>query len=127
MLSSQQMTKTATLCCIMIFIFSGQLLSAAELIRRTAKAAKADTEIKIDGKDTGEDWSKADILSGFTQYEPANGLPSAFTTRVRMLFDDEGLYVFADLIDNAPDSISTELGKRDSDNDITVSYTHLRA
>ena len=101
---------------------SNQILFGAEPARRTANAVRAVTAIKIDGKDEEAAWNNAELLTGFTQYEPANGLPAAFTSQVRLLFDNEGLYVFAKLIDNYPDSISTELGKRDSDNDINADW-----
>jgi hypothetical protein len=39
-----------------------------------------------------------------------------------MVFDDEGIYVFAEMLDCQPDSISRELGKRDSDNEINADW-----
>src|SRR5512133_3593085 len=104
------MTRTFSLCLLLALILSNQILFGAELTRRTANAGKAETAIRIDGKDDEASWKSAELLTGFTQYEPANGLPSAFTSQVRLLFD------------NYPDSISTELGKRDSDNDINADW-----
>jgi hypothetical protein len=105
-----------------MLLFTNQYLCSAELLRRAATATKAVSEIKIDGKDTEAAWNNTELLSQFTQYEPANGLPSTFTTKVRMLYNDEGIYVFANLIDSFPDSIAAELGKRDSDNDINADW-----
>ena len=106
----------------LLLLLSGQTLLGSGINRRTANTTRTETRIKIDGKADEAAWNNSDIITGFTQYEPANGLPSTFTTRVRMIYDNEGIYVFADLIDSAPDSIATELGKRDSDNDINADW-----
>lgn len=116
------MTRPTSYLLLLAFLLSNQVLSGADLERRTANAGKATTTISIDGKDDEPAWNNAELLTGFTQYEPANGLASAFTSQVKLLFDNEGLYVFANLIDSYPDSISTELGKRDSDNDINSDW-----
>jgi len=90
--------------------------------RRQAYVSRTTGQIRIDGKSNEPSWSSAVPYEEFTQYEPANGYPSSFKTRVRMLFDDEGIYVFAELFDSHPDSIALELGKRDSDNEINADW-----
>ena len=105
----------------LVIMFS-QMLSGAPGPRRTATVSRSSGIIRIDGQADEPAWTAAQVCEGFTQYEPANGYPTTFETRVRMLFDDEGIYVFADLYDSHPDSISKELGKRDSDNEINADW-----
>jgi len=90
--------------------------------RRTSYVSRSSGIIRVDGRDDEPAWATSAVYEDFTQYEPANGFPSAFETKVRMLFDDEGIYVFAEMFDNQPDSISKELGRRDSDNQINADW-----
>jgi hypothetical protein len=41
----------------------------------------------------------------FTQYEPYNGASPSQPTRVKVLYDDDALYIGAWMLDSAPDSI----------------------
>ena len=90
--------------------------------RKTSSVSRSSDIIRVDGRADEPAWASSSVYEDFTQYEPANGFPSAFETKVRMLFDDEGIYVFAEMFDNHPDSISKELGKRDSDNQINADW-----
>ena len=98
------------------------VLSGGSDPRRTGQVARSSGVIRIDGRDDEPAWSNSQVYEDFTQYEPVNGYPSSFQTKVRMVFDNEGIYVFADMLDNHPDSISMELGKRDSDNEINADW-----
>ncbi len=98
------------------------VLSGGPGQRRTGQVARSSGVIRIDGRDDEPAWSNSQVYQDFTQYEPANGYPSSFQTKVRMAFDNEGIYVFAEMLDSNPDSISLELGKRDSDNEINADW-----
>ncbi len=50
----------------------------------------------------------------FVQIEPYNGRPASFPTSVLIGYDDQALYVGAQIIDLKPDSISFELHERDN-------------
>ena len=99
-----------------------QMVFAGPGQRRISYVSRSSGIIRVDGRDDEPAWATSPVYEDFTQYEPANGFPSAFDTKVRMLFDDEGIYVFAEMIDNRPDSISKELGRRDSDNQINADW-----
>src|SRR5262245_61694233 len=49
----------------------------------------------IDGRLTDEVWSKAEVLSQFTQQDPDEGQPATEQTEIRLLYDDQALYVGA--------------------------------
>lgn len=68
----------------------------------------------IDGRLNEAFWQDADVARDFTQMAPAPGRPSTQRTEVRVVHDDEAIYVGARMYDTAPDSIVAQLGRRDS-------------
>ncbi len=74
------------------------------------------TEIapKIDGNLDDQSWKNAAIAKEFVQFVPYNGKPATEKTEVRVLYDDDAIYIGAMLYDNNPDSIFTTLTKRDA-------------
>lgn len=80
------------------------------LMKRTSEAPR------IDGEFSEEEWERAAVLTGFRQYEPVSNADPAFSTLVYMLYDDQGIYVAARLLDPSPDSINAQLGQRDDGN-----------
>ncbi len=80
---------------------------------RRAQAYRASGTIHIDGRLDEPAWQAASPATDFVIYDPYNGKPSANRTDVRVLYDDDALYVGAIMYDAAPDSIFAELGQRD--------------
>ncbi len=58
-------------------------------------------------------WLQAQPVSNFTQREPDEGAAASERTEVRVLYDDDALYVGARLYDRSPDSIMAQLARRD--------------
>ena len=50
-------------------------------------------------------WQSATPLTGFVQAEPFEGQPASERTEVRILYDDEAIYVGVDLHDSDPSQI----------------------
>ena len=73
---------------------------------------------KIDGTLNDEVWKNIDIAKDFSQLEPNNGEKEKYhqRTEVKMCYDDKNIYFGVMMYDNAPDSILTELSKRDQGN-----------
>lgn len=69
----------------------------------------------IDGRLDEPAWAAAAAATDFIQIEPNAGSPAALRTEVRVLYDDEALYVGARMFDGSPDSIVARLGRRDDD------------
>ena len=83
----------------------------ARLSRRLT-ATKATGPINIDGRLDDEAWRDAPIANGFTQSEPTEGAPARFDTDVKILYDDENVYVGAFNHDDNPElAIANELRK----------------
>lgn len=80
---------------------------------RSYEAHRLQGIVRIDGKLTDPAWQLADIASKFIQNEPLPDAPVSQQTEVRMLYDDNALYIAAMLYDSAPDSILHQLSDRD--------------
>ena len=87
---------------------------------RELKATRTHTPPVIDGLLNDAQWQKAEIATGFQQYEPHNDRPASFETRVKVLYDDDALYIGVRLHDPEPEKILTELGPRDSGNNVNA-------
>ena len=80
----------------------------------TLRAVRVDAPPTIDGRLDEAAWSRAQVATGFTQMQPDPGAPARQRTEVRILYDDQALYIAARLHDTAPDSVVAQLGRRDS-------------
>ncbi|HMM12600.1 MAG TPA: DUF5916 domain-containing protein [Bacteroidales bacterium] len=87
-------------------------LPANELQKRFT-ATRTQQPIAIDGRLDEPSWQNAEVLTNFVQIEPFNLRPASFETRIRVLYDDKGIYIGAHIVDPHPDSLITELRKRD--------------
>ena len=69
--------------------------------------------ITVDGTLSEPEWATAEMLTDFLQQEPQEGAPSNFKSDVRVLYDDEMLYIGAMLYDPEPDKLVSNELKRD--------------
>lgn len=81
--------------------------------RPTVGARRATGPISVDGYLNEATWADAEIITGFVQSKPNAGYPSTENTVVRVLFDDETLYVGAVLYYEDPEDITLHSLKRD--------------
>jgi hypothetical protein len=65
------------------------------------EARRARGPVRLDGRLDDPSWRDAPVADGFVQSEPYQGTPARFHTHVRVLFDDEALYIAAVLHDSA--------------------------
>ncbi len=106
---------------ILSFAMSLNAVMGSPQEKRTAEAVRTSETIQIDGKLDEASWQGASPAGDFIVYNPHNGLPSVYRTEVRLLYDDDALYIGATMFDNHPDSIFTQLGQRD-DGDINADH-----
>ena len=76
-----------------------------------SRAIRATGAIRLDGRLDEPAWSEAPVTDSFTQIDPDEGQPASQRTEVRVLFDDDALYVGVRLHDSGP--ITARLGRRD--------------
>lgn len=77
----------------------------------TLTAARLEGSLELDGVLDEQAWKNAAPATVFTQYDPFEGEPASESTKVYILYDDQALYVGAELSDQNP--VSTRLGRRD--------------
>jgi len=96
-------------------ILLGQFSFAQNLIKKEIEAIRISQTPTIDGYLNESLWDHVPIASDWTQMEPRNGEKERYSQRseLKFIYDDEALYIGAILYDHAPDSILTELTKRD--------------
>jgi hypothetical protein len=79
----------------------------------TSRAVRARGSIRLDGRLDDAAWANAPVTDAFTQIDPEEGMPASERTEVRVLYDDEALYVGVRAFDNG--KIVGRLGRRDMD------------
>ncbi len=92
--------------------------------KRRATAVRTVEKIAIDGLLSEPTWQNAGPATDFIIYNPQNGVPSSYITEVRVLYDDDALYIGAMMYDDHPDSIFAELGQRD-EGDINADHFYV--
>jgi len=80
----------------------------------TMVAVRAEGPIRIDGKLNEPSWQLAPPDTSFTQSYPNPGAPPSQRTEVRVLYDNDALYVGIRAFDSHPDSIAAPLARRDA-------------
>jgi len=73
--------------------------------RPTLAAVRAASPITVDGILDEAAWSDAVAATDFVQSTPGTGLPATEATEVRILYDDETLYIGAMMYDSDPSGI----------------------
>ncbi|MEO7978749.1 DUF5916 domain-containing protein [Flavobacterium sp.] len=96
-----------------ISIVLTNLLCSAQ--KKVLQTNKTDEYILIDGKLDENDWKTTPVASNFVMYNPDNGkaIPEAQKTEVKILYDDNAIYIGAVMYDNGPDKILKEISQRD--------------
>jgi len=90
--------------------------------KKRVEAVRTDNPPRIDGSLDDVAWQKAPVLTDFIQYSPYSGRPASFPTEVRILYDNEAIYIGAFMFDPNPDSIYLQLGQRDADFSLNADY-----
>jgi hypothetical protein len=86
-------------------------------IKRVYYAVRIDEAPKIDGRLDDECWQKSGTWDGdFIQQVPNQGRAPSQETRIKILYDDNYLYVGIVCYDNEPGKIRKVLGRRDVNN-----------
>ena len=73
----------------------------------------------VDGRLDEAAWQQAAVMTGFTQREPMDGQPASERTEVRVVFDEEALFVGVWAFDSEPANIT--YGERIRDFEVTES------
>jgi hypothetical protein len=82
---------------------------------RQLTAVRAAGKIALDGRLDEADWSRATPAAGFLQRDPDEGKTATEATEIRILYDDDAIYVGARMFDREPARIARRLTRRDGD------------
>lgn len=82
--------------------------------RASVKATRATGPIHIDGVLDEADWSRAAVATDFMQSYPNVNEHPRDRTEVRILYDDNALYVGVRMFDSEPKLIAAQLARRDA-------------
>jgi hypothetical protein len=100
-----------TLCVGALTALNMQADRAAPKRLRAAKVSAG--AIRVDGRLTDPQWRSAQPASGFVQREPVEGAAATERTEVRVLYDDEALYVGARMHSRDPGAVRALVTRRD--------------
>lgn len=86
-------------------------------VKKRLTASSTANHITIDGDLNEAEWSQATAATDFFMFEPDNGkpIPPAKKTDVKVLYDNNAIYIGAVLNDDEPDKIMREITQRDDD------------
>jgi hypothetical protein len=102
--------STAVACLVGSPAVNGQSLPLAAI--RAIRTSQVPT---IDGRLNDDCWTRAEPSSNFVQRDPDEGMPATERTEIRILYDDDALYIAARLFDRSPELVGRRLSDRDGD------------
>ena len=73
-----------------------------------------DAGVDVDGRLEEPAWVNAPLLTGFTQFDPVEGVPATQRTEARILVTDDAIYFGVKAFDDQPGGTRATLGDRDS-------------
>lgn len=80
---------------------------------KSIAAVRVAGAVLVDGRLDEVDWARASAAGEFWQREPHEGIPPAFPTEFRVLYDDQAIYIGVTAHDPQPSAIRGLLTRRD--------------
>ncbi len=111
------MSKVLSL--FLVLFLSTSYLFAQETVnsnRKRIKTTRVESAPKIDGVLDDAAWKDAEIAKDFVILRPDNGkqAPESHQTEVRVIYDDDAIYISANMMDPDPTNIPMEFTNRDN-------------
>ncbi|WP_281226766.1 DUF5916 domain-containing protein [Flavobacterium aquiphilum] len=106
------MTKIRNSIVFFVIICTSLLLHGQ---KKTLNVKSIASKISIDGKISEDTWNSAEIATDFVMYQPDNGklISENKKTEVRVVYDNDAIYIAATLYDENPAKIKKEITNRD--------------
>jgi hypothetical protein len=106
------MTKISYISIVLLLLISSYTFAQKKILFTNRIADK----ITIDGKLTEDIWTSTEAATDFIMYAPDNGKPidPGKKTDVKVLYDDDAIYIGAVMFDSEPDKILKEMTQRDN-------------
>ncbi len=93
---------------------TGVLRHANGRVPPTVHARRTNAPPRVDGRLDDPVWAGGVPITALTQSEPDEGQPVSERTEVRIVYDDDALYIGARMFDREPHLVRTELARRDN-------------
>jgi uncharacterized protein DUF5916/cellulose/xylan binding protein with CBM9 domain len=93
---------------------SAALRHASGAVPPTLTAVRTMQAPSLDGRLDEAAWQTATPLTALVQSDPEEGQPVSERTEIRVIYDNDAMYVGARLYDREPDKIASQLGRRDA-------------
>lgn len=97
---------------LFIFLFISMVCQQA-YSQKIYQAARISSNITCDGRLDEDDWLGREAMGDFIQNNPIPGAKATLKSEVKILYDDDAIYIGAKLYDNEPSNILKELTIRD--------------
>ena len=111
-------SAAATVACLSASLFAAQQPDRARGDAPVATAQRTTGTIHVDGRLDEPDWERAPAIGPLTQREPLEGREATERTDVRILFDEQALYIGIECHESHPGGlVSTQL-TRDANLDV---------
>jgi len=98
---------------ILLFILFNTYQSVISQETKTYTTSFTTSKIKIDALIEYNEWKSAETTTGFIQNAPIAGEPATQKTIVKVLYDNDAIYICAELFEISTDSITQTLSNRD--------------
>jgi len=99
---------------ILLALLFSPLLFSQQPEERAVRAVRTVEPLTVDGKLDELVWQKAEVIDILTQREPQEGEAITEPTEIRILYDDEYLYIGVVCSDSQPDKIVASEMRRDA-------------
>ncbi|RMH20311.1 MAG: hypothetical protein D6701_03965 [Gemmatimonadetes bacterium] len=90
------------------------VFSGAEGALSVPAVVLADPGVRVDGRLDEPAWAEAPLLTGFTQFDPSEGIPASQPTEVRVFVDDEAIYFGIRALDAEVGAVRATMAERDN-------------
>ncbi len=100
---------------VSFFMFAEESDSAVAKKAIIIHAERTDEPIKVDGILDESIWENNFSIDNFTQRDPNENTKPSERTEVRIVYDNDAIYIGARMYDSFPDSIVANLARRDVD------------
>lgn len=99
-----------------LFLCSFTISIAQNENRKTVKATRVSKAPKIDGNLNDAAWANVPLLKDFVIFRPENGkkVSNEYATEVKVVYDDNAVYISAKMLDPEPEKIPQEFATRDN-------------
>ncbi|MEN2401577.1 DUF5916 domain-containing protein [Flavobacterium sp. MC2016-06] len=84
--------------------------------KKVLQARSTSQNISIDGKLDEPAWENASVASNFVMFQPDNGkpIPDTKKTDIKVLYNNDAIYIAAIMYDDEPNKILKEISQRDN-------------